>query len=769
MTTRLAFLVALVLLALPGCPGEGDDDDTTPADDDDTTVAGDDDDATSGDDDDATAGDDDDSGLADCVYFADADEDGYGDPATETLDSCDGPPDGYVDDDQDCDDSDAEVHPAADEVCDGIDNDCDGLEDEELPLLDCYTDADGDGYGDPDGPVAVQCECGEGSTTDDTDCDDAYAEAHPGGVEVCDGRDNDCDGSPEPNEMDADGDGVLLCAGDCDDADAGVYPGAEEICNQVDEDCDGIVDEDTACYDDDGDGTSELDGDCDDGDPLLNPDDVDADGWSSCDLDCDDLDPLVNPWAAEVCDGQDNDCNGVMDDDCESCTAFVPGDFAEIQVAVAAAVGGDVICVDPGTYAESLDFLGASVSVLGLGGPYQTIVQGGYGSVVSFVSGEGTAAKLQGFTVTGGYGTYGTVDAGGITVSDADPVLKRLVIEDNDTEGCCGAGLVIVAGAAPLVSEVIVRNNTITAFAASGGGIYVEESSPSFSRLLVHGNTIDGADYADGGGMALEFATADFTDTVVDDNDVYLYGSGVVFDRVRIGGEVGGGGIEATGGTLTGTHVRFADNSTIGLEIFSAEVTLDAFTFVGNGHPNWDYGSGLYDRGGSVVTLTNGVFRDNYTALEGEGATSWALTNVVIDHHDEFGVWMDTGTATFSHCVFWNNGTDFAGIPSPVGADGNVSADPEFLDASTNNPFAWDLHLAGPSPLVDAGDPTVLDPDGSVSDIGAYGGPSADGWDLDGDEYFEWWQPGIYDFGVYPGQGWDCDDSDAMVYPGSGC
>ena len=73
------------------------------------------------------------------------------------------------------------------------------------------------------------------------------------------------------------------------------------------------------------------------------------------------------------------------------------------------------------------------------------------------------------------------------------------------------------------------------------------------------------------------------------------------------------------------------------------------------------------------------------------------------------------------------------------------------------------------SPLIDAGDPTLLDPDGSPSDIGAYGGPGAATWDLDWDGYYEWWQPGEYDFGTYPGQGWDCDDGDPGVYPGNGC
>ena len=93
--------------------------------------------------------------------------------------------------------------------------------------------------------------------------------------------------------------------------------------------------------------------------------------------------------------------------------------------------------------------------------------------------------------------------------------------------------------------------------------------------------------------------------------------------------------------------------------------------------------------------------------------------------------------------------------------------DPEFLDDAPVDPVDWDLHLGLSSPLIDAGDPTVLDPDGSPSNIGAYGGPGAGLFDLDLDGYYEWWIPGAYDAATSPGS--DCDDGDPAVHPGNGC
>jgi hypothetical protein len=227
-------------------------------------------------------------------------------------------------------------------------------------------------YGDGDlgspGEVNAACPPDDIDVDDDgyddltwggTDCDDSDASIHPGASEVCDGVDNDCDGSVDVGAGDAsdwyedsDGDGygdasgtpLVVCTPpssgyvsdhtDCDDGDSSSYPGAHDIPDDgIDQDCDGI--DATDLTDDDGDGyTSDVD--CDDSDASVHPGaaevcedgidqdcdgadeacptDLDGDGYDGIadgGTDCDDSDASVHPGAAERCsDGIDQDCDG---------------------------------------------------------------------------------------------------------------------------------------------------------------------------------------------------------------------------------------------------------------------------------------------------------------------------------------------------------------------------------------------------------------------------------------------------------------------------
>lgn len=101
---------------------------------------------------------------------------------------------------------------------------------------------------------------------------------------------------------------------DCDDTKAAVNPGATEICNGIDDDCDGMIDEGLATstfyfdYDQDGYGftaTSTI--------VCAAPS-----GYVATSSDCNDDNSLINPGKNEICDSLDNDCDGIIDENCNA-------------------------------------------------------------------------------------------------------------------------------------------------------------------------------------------------------------------------------------------------------------------------------------------------------------------------------------------------------------------------------------------------------------------------------------------------------------------
>jgi hypothetical protein len=218
----------------------------------------------------------------------------------------------------DCDDQNANVNPSRAEVCGNtIDENCNGSTND-LNATGCvsfFIDADSDGYG----AGAPKCYCApfnDYKVTLANDCDDTSALTNPTADEICDGKDNNCDGKIDDG-CDEDKDGYCalgktivagsICSkgGDCDDNDASVYSGkATEICDGKDDDCNGKID--NGCDDD-------KDGYCDAALTISNPlPPICSKGVG----DCDDFNFDVNPDAPEICNNSiDDNCNNSQNDE----------------------------------------------------------------------------------------------------------------------------------------------------------------------------------------------------------------------------------------------------------------------------------------------------------------------------------------------------------------------------------------------------------------------------------------------------------------------
>ena len=191
-------------------------------------------------------------------WWPDTDQDGFGDSfENSVMATNNNAPAGYVRDNSDCDDTNADVYPGATEVIGNIiDEDCNGK-----ISITFYTDKDEDGFGNPDSPVVIEI-------------DDYNSDA--------------------PN-------GYSWFAGDCDDNNIAINPKADEIPeNGIDDNCDGETDIVERYIDADGDGYGSLSFTA-------------AQGVTN-NLDCDDSDAKINPYTKEILDGMDNDCDGLIDE-----------------------------------------------------------------------------------------------------------------------------------------------------------------------------------------------------------------------------------------------------------------------------------------------------------------------------------------------------------------------------------------------------------------------------------------------------------------------
>ncbi|MGB5287501.1 MAG: hypothetical protein WBN42_03365, partial [Ignavibacteriaceae bacterium] len=232
-------------------------------------------------------------------------------------------------------------------------------------------------------------------------------------------------------------------------------------------------------------------------------------------------------------------------------TIHVPGDYSTIQAGISAAVDGDLVLVEDGTYIENINYLGKAITVASnfiIDGDTNhisnTIIDGSQpsnpdsGSTVFFISGEDTTSILYGFTITGGSGTLSPSQAnrrgGGVLCYQSNARIEHNIIEYNEIihqqsqggGGICGFNLTSNPPNSMyvIVENNIIRNNRCEAndVRAMGGGIFLQCEGRIVGNQIINNeveyNGASGSNQASFGGGISCIWQVDFISVKIYDN-----------------------------------------------------------------------------------------------------------------------------------------------------------------------------------------------------------------------------------------------------------
>jgi len=308
-------------------------------------------------------------------------------------------------------------------------------------------------------------------------------------------------------------------------------------------------------------------------------------------------------------------------------------------------------------------------------------------------------------------GNLGQDDGGGVRVFESEARLERNVIEDNESGD--GGGGIRLSHLRSVLIDNVVRNNTSGNI---GGGIELDNDS---SRVL--GGVVSGNTSYTGGGLAI--TKAPFNGCLVEDveilDNVATYGAGlfvadnyvpVAMRLLTIAGNQAtqGAGLDVRATNFTLDHTVFDQNSASGpggaIAHSPGELCPEAPCPPSNPTGAIDF----------IVAYSNTAATGGFLWSSRPGLS---IENSIIDGNSAPGVDLDGGIASPTWRYNDTRPRSFDDMDDPTGRDGNISADPLFID-----PAAGDFRLGAGSPARNAGDPALRDSNGTRADMGRYGG-----------------------------------------------
>jgi len=401
-------------------------------------------------------------------------------------------------------------------------------------------------------------------------------------------------------------------------------------------------------------------------------------------------------------------------------TLRVPIDYATIQEAIDAAMNGNVVLVDEGTYYENINFRGKAITVAShflVDGNEShienTIIDGSQptdpdsASVVTFRNGEDTNSVVCGFTITGGKGTRILINGylkrvgGGVFAHTSDAKIQNNIIESNSIQNnsdswgggiCCFDGDYVIENNTIKDNEI---NSPVINFYSLGGGIYTY--SLGYVRIANNKilDNIITAPEAWGGGII----------PAGQDNDNYFILNNLI----------------------SGNTLNVTTGGSGGIDLYGHSPTVINNVIVNNSAPKG---------GGAVIENSMPVFSNNTIAYN---------TSTVRGG----GVDITGSNPLMMNCIFWGNtapsSPQIFGLATVVYSDveggyaglNNIDLNPEFEDT-----LNLDFQLKNISPCIGAGIDSLEiggtwyycppfcyngnprpNPSGSVPDIGACESP----------------------------------------------
>ena len=337
----------------------------------------------------------------------------------------------------------------------------------------------------------------------------------------------------------------------------------------------------------------------------------------------------------------------------------IPGDYSTIQEGINNSVDGDMVLVSPGTYFENINFNGKNISLIGENRETTTIDGGQNGSVVTFQSGETSAAILRHFRITNGNADSG----GGISCVYSSPTLDNLEISNNHAN-YNGAGIYCDGGSSPLTLNTIITQNSS---GENGGGISIFNSAPQFDEVQIINNSAA----SDGGGFRWFSATPTLKKVIISGNTA-----------------PNGAGISCWDNSNSSlTNVVIINNT--------ASIT----------------GGGLFIRNNSHPVLLNSIVWGN-SPQQATFDNSFSMSNIAVEYTDfQNGA---NGISGYNGNINWLTGNIDSNPLFTDSGNGDFSLQPNSPCIDVGDPdfdndgISWE------------NDPDDQDPDGTRMDMGAY-------------------------------------------------